>query len=126
MLNFLIAEVSQTYDKVKSQGLVSIYKQRASLNKLVFQIYHLFGIKHEFRVVAIEQPPLDSNADDEFSTFSVRIKKNTADQILKLKHFLTNFIHQNTDKSAENNTKTIEHFIQNSKNEMSLKILELK
>ena len=26
MLNFLIAEVSQTYDKVKSQGLVSIYR----------------------------------------------------------------------------------------------------
>ncbi len=79
MLNFLIAEVSQTYDKVKSQGLVSIYRQKASLNKLVFQILHLFGIKNEFRVVAIEQPPLDKDADDEFSTFSVRIKKNTAD-----------------------------------------------
>ena len=26
MLNFLIAEVSQTYDKVKSQGLVLIYR----------------------------------------------------------------------------------------------------
>jgi hypothetical protein len=59
--------------------MVLIYRQKASLNKLVFQIQHLFGIKHEFRVVAIEQPPLDGSADDEFSTFSVRIKKNTAE-----------------------------------------------
>ena len=66
--------------------------------------------------MAIEQPPLDSNADDEFSTFSVRIKKNTADQIQKLRHFLTNFIHQNIDKSSENITKTLEHFISNSSN----------
>ena len=120
MLNFLIAEVSQTYDKVKSQGLVSIYKQRASLNKLVFQIQHLFGIKHEFRAVAIEQPPLDGNSDDEFSTFSVRIKKNTADQIQKLKNFLSNFILKNIDKSSENSTKTIEHIILNSFNAQSL------
>ena len=67
-------------------------------------------------MVAIEQPPHDSSADEEFSTFSVRIKQNTADQINKLRHFLTGFIHENIDKSAENSTKAIEVFIKNSFN----------
>jgi hypothetical protein len=79
MLNFLIAEVSQTYDKVKSQGLVSIYRQKAALNKLVFQIKHLFGFKNEYIVITFEKPPENRESEEfqEFSTFSERIKRNT-------------------------------------------------
>ena len=48
MLNLVIAEVGQIYDKVMSQGKISIYKQRADLNKMIFQIEDFFGIRKEY------------------------------------------------------------------------------
>jgi hypothetical protein len=37
ILNFLIAEVSQTYDKVKSSGKTFLYISKASVNKIAFE-----------------------------------------------------------------------------------------
>jgi len=56
MLNFLIAEVSSTYENVKSQGNTSIYRQKADFNKSILQIKELFGIKQSFKIIAIEKP----------------------------------------------------------------------
>ena len=65
MLNFLIAEVGQTYDKVKSQGLISVYRQKAALNKLVFEIKNLFNSNKEFRIMTIKKP-LDDLESEQF------------------------------------------------------------
>jgi hypothetical protein len=45
MLNLLIAQVGQIYDKVMSEGKTYIYKERAEVNKMVFQIKYFFGDK---------------------------------------------------------------------------------
>ena len=46
MLNFIIAEVGDTYNTVKEQGLSLLNKQKLELNNLVFQIQDLFGLKN--------------------------------------------------------------------------------
>lgn len=43
LLNFLIAEVSMTYEKVKSSGNQFIYSRKADLNLQTFQILEMFG-----------------------------------------------------------------------------------
>ena len=53
MLNLVIAEVGQIYDKVMSQGKSSIYKQRADLNKMIFQIEDFFGKRKEYQMIVI-------------------------------------------------------------------------
>ena len=39
-----------------TQGKQSIYKERAQLNKLVFQILYLFGYKYHFEAIIIKKP----------------------------------------------------------------------
>ena len=46
MLNLLIAQVGQIYDKVMAQGKTYLYKERAEVNKMVFQILYFFGYKY--------------------------------------------------------------------------------
>ena len=56
-LNFLIAEVSNTYERVKTMSQLQNHKLKASLSKNVFQIQYLFGISEEYKVIAIQRPP---------------------------------------------------------------------
>jgi len=37
ILNFLVAEVSETYDKVKSSGKTFLYLSKAGVNKIAFE-----------------------------------------------------------------------------------------
>ena len=64
-----------------SQGKSSIYKQRADLNKMVFQIDDFFGYRKEYKMIVIQKPleSAESYNLDDFSTFSERIKKSTAE-----------------------------------------------
>ena len=43
IVNFLIAEVSQTYDKVKSSGKTFLYLSKASVNKIAFDYRKSLG-----------------------------------------------------------------------------------
>ncbi len=93
MLNLVIAEVGQIYDKVMSQGKSSIYKQRADLNKMIFQIEDFFGKRKEYQMIVI-QKPLESSESfdlDDFTTFSERIKKSMNEYINKSKADLLKF-----------------------------------
>ena len=51
LLNFLIAEVSATYEDVKSGGSAILYAKRAELNLVAQEIYALFGDRTSFRVI---------------------------------------------------------------------------
>ncbi len=57
MLNLLIAQVGQIYEKIMSQGKTSIYKERAQLNLNYLQTQYFYGDKSEF-VALIMQTPL--------------------------------------------------------------------
>ncbi len=88
MLNLLIAQVGQIYEKIMSQGKTSIYKERAQLNLKVFQTKYFYGEKNEF-VALIMQTPLQNSEKfsfDNFTTFTERIKKNTQRTSDKMKN----------------------------------------
>lgn len=87
LLNFLIAEVSQTYDKVKSQGKMLLYQKKAELNLLAYKIFKMFGSRSYFKVLVFTGPKNDEDlGDDEVGQgFSATIRKDTAEQIAKLK-----------------------------------------
>lgn len=42
ILNFLIAEVSMTYDKVKSSGMQFLYQKKSEVNKNAYVYKELF------------------------------------------------------------------------------------
>jgi hypothetical protein len=64
MLNFIIAEVGDTYNTVKEQGISLLNKQKLELNNLVFQIQDLFGLKNQFRCIVYQAPHVNVNADE--------------------------------------------------------------
>ncbi len=79
-----------------SQGKSSIYKQRADLNKMVFQIEDYSGHRKEFKMIVI-QKPLESSESfnlDDFTNFSERIKKSMNEHINKSKADLLKFIQE--------------------------------
>ena len=86
LLNFLIAEVSQTYDKVKSQGDMLLYQKKAELNLLAYKIFKMFGKRSYFKVIVFTRPKNDQlGGDEDTQGFSSKIQKNTANLIKKMK-----------------------------------------
>ena len=80
MLNLLIAQVGQIYDKVMAEGKIYIYKERAEVNKMVFQIKYFFGYKDQFDAILLQRPQEDISFEyDDFVTFSERIKKHVTE-----------------------------------------------
>jgi hypothetical protein len=79
ILNFLIAEVSQTYDKVKSSGKTFLYLSKASVNKIAFEYRHSlgYGQKDKFVTLVFKSPKDMSNlagqGDDMFG-FTTAVK----------------------------------------------------
>ena len=55
LANFLIAEVSVTFEDVKNLGNVFLNREKAKFNELIFQIQAYFGIKNEFSVMVFTQ-----------------------------------------------------------------------
>jgi len=77
LMNFLIAEVSQTYDKVKSDGKMLLYQKKAELNLLAFKIFKMFGKRSFFKVIVFTYPKDgDNNGDDDGDGFSAKITNN--------------------------------------------------
>jgi len=77
LLNFLIAEVGQTYDKVKSDGSMLLYQKKAELNLLAFKIFKMFGKRSYFKVIVFTSPKNDDDTgDDDDSGFSAKIINN--------------------------------------------------
>ena len=63
LLNFLIAEVSATYEKVKEGGAKILYAKRAELNLKTQEIYSLFGMRSSFRVIVYTSPQPEDEED---------------------------------------------------------------
>lgn len=99
MLNFIIAEVGDTYNTVKEQGISLLNKQKLELNNLVFQIQDLFGLKNQFRCIVYQAPHVNVNADEE--SVSDQIKSSTDKSLTKLKKELLLVI----EKMKEDNVK---------------------
>jgi hypothetical protein len=72
-----------------SQGKSNIYIERAQFNLKVFQNKYYYGEKNEF-VALIMQTPLyyndNSDNNDDFFTFTERVKKNTQNSVNKIEN----------------------------------------
>lgn len=70
MLNFLIAEVGQTYEKVMSLGNKNHYKQQAILNKKIYLILYWFRNLDIFTFDGVVFTTRDDTFQDDNEEFS--------------------------------------------------------
>jgi len=81
ILNFLIAEVSQTYDRVKGSGKMFLYQKKCEINWNAYVYRKMFGYEKDdkFQIIVFKSPKdvLDlANAADEFYGFTNTIAKD--------------------------------------------------
>jgi hypothetical protein len=80
ILNFLIAEVSQTYDRVKGSGKMFLYQKRCEINWNAYVYRKMIGIDEDkFQVIVFKSPKSVAdlaNAGDEFYGFTNTIAKD--------------------------------------------------
>jgi hypothetical protein len=79
IVNFLIAEVSQTYDKVKSAGKVFLYLSKSNVNKIAFGYRKMLGFEKKDRfVVLVFKSPRDmanvAGGGDDMFGFTTAVK----------------------------------------------------
>ena len=56
LLNFLIAEVSMTYERVKGLGPCLLYQKKQELNVFILKVIKYFGKKDEFKALIMISP----------------------------------------------------------------------
>lgn len=79
ILNFLIAEVSQTYDKVKSKGKTFLYLSKAKVNVIAFEYRYALGYEEKDRFITLVfKSPRDlsniAGGGDEMFGFTTAVK----------------------------------------------------
>jgi len=107
MLNFLIAEVSQTYDKVKGQGKMLLYQKKAELNLLACKIFKMFGRRSSFKVLVFTGPKHEADLADDEAGFGLTaaIQKETYSAISRLKQDLAKNHKRIQDSVKDNEVK---------------------
>jgi hypothetical protein len=88
ILNFLIAEVSQTYDKVKGAGNQFLYKKKCEVNQTAFTYRKkLFNYDDKFAVIAFKCPKeaAAASGNDEFFGFTNTIAKDAKKMLGQIK-----------------------------------------
>lgn len=91
MLNLLIAEVTQAYEKVKTAGLVFLYRQKATMNLegwtfFSSRIGKLIHKSVPFTVLVFTSPRFqldDEDGEDEYFGFTNAIQKELGRMIRK-------------------------------------------
>ena len=57
-LNFVIAEVGNTYNNIKSSGTIFLYQKKAEMNMLAQNILNLFGYETHFVALVFTTPKI--------------------------------------------------------------------
>lgn len=81
LLNFLIAEVSRTYERVKDIGPCLMYQKKQELNFFVQKILRMYGKEDPFKALIFVTPTdypeeQDENSLELLQTFREDLKKN--------------------------------------------------
>lgn len=74
LLNFLIAEVSMTYERVKSMGPCLLFQKKQELNFFIQKILKVYDKKNPFRALIFQVPKSFGNEDDDFGDLKDYIK----------------------------------------------------
>jgi hypothetical protein len=110
IVNFLIAEVSQTYDKVKSSGKTFLYLSKAGVNKVAFDYRKFFGFGENDNFVALvfkspkDLTNLAGGGDDMFG-FTTSVKNEMRRIIRPVKNEILKHLKRMYDTN-ESNKKT--------------------
>jgi len=100
LLNFLIAEVSATYETVKEGGAKILYAKRAELNLKTQEIYALFGMRSSFRVIVYTSPQAEDEEDDMIGVIDA-VSENVQKMITKNKQEMNTIIKSRIQKTQQ-------------------------
>jgi hypothetical protein len=127
ILNFLIAEVSQTYDKVKSAGKIFLYLSKANVNKIAFGyrkvFFKMLGYqqKDQFVVIVFKSPKdlsnIDGGGDDMFG-FTTAVKNELKKVFQPFKNELLKYLKKMSD-TVDSNKKSTEWSLAVMKNSLT-------
>lgn len=84
LLNFLIAEVSMTYERVNSLGSCLLYQKKQELNFFVQKVLKFYQLEDKFRVVVFVSPKEKEGDEDDFKGVKDYIKLEMQSQLAKL------------------------------------------
>ena len=87
MLNFLIAEVGNTYQKASALGEKYHYRERSILNHQAQKYMYFFSFRHKYTAIAFTTPReafKDQDDEDQKDVFSIQeVIKNELDKAAK-------------------------------------------
>lgn len=87
LLNFLIAVISQVYDKVISDQKLLMYQLRAELNKEYFMIMRMYNLLEEYQMLVFTtEKGVEEAEEDEFAGLVQTLKKYIAAQNEQVNH----------------------------------------
>lgn len=105
ILNFLIAEVSQTYDRVKGAGNQFLYKKKCEVNQTAFTYRkELFKKDDKFAIIAFKCPKdaAAASGNDEFFGFTNTIAKDAKKMLAMMKVDLNKYTMKIHDRIKQN------------------------
>ena len=85
LLNFLIAEVSMTYDRVKNMGPCLLFQKKQELNFFIQKILKVYNKKNPFKALIFTCPKEFGKEDDDFGDLKDYIKNQMSYELTKLR-----------------------------------------
>lgn len=86
LLNFLVAEVSMTYARIKDLGPCLIYQKKQELNFFVQKIVTSYGKENFFKALIFISPKEHDDDNDELTALAESIKSTVSYELLKVKN----------------------------------------
>lgn len=107
LLNFLIAEVSMTYDRINSLGPCLLYQKKQELNFFTQKVLKIYEQRDPFKALMFTAPKFVEGEEDEFADLKDNLKNHISYEVGKL----TNELIPNQKKILEQCTNN-SNFIQ--------------
>lgn len=85
LLNFLIAEVSMTYEKVKNLGPCLLFQKKQELNHFIQKVCTLYGKNDAFKALIFVSPRTIEGEEDQFIELKTFMKEQIQFEMGKMK-----------------------------------------
>lgn len=90
LLNFLIAQVTEVFEKVKASGTIFLYKEKAGMNLKALQLKGLLNMNEGFQFIVFSSAKevAEGAAEDETFGFTNQVKKDVTFLLNRVKNSL--------------------------------------
>lgn len=104
LLNFLIAEVSMTFENVNNLGSSLIYQKKQGLNLFVQKILKFYGKDDPFKALVFVAPSDHEDAGDQFGDLKEYVKQEVEMQMEQFKNEIIPEQQKIIDQCSSNNS----------------------